>query len=42
MAIRRGGGMRPEYRARIASLEADVQAARARNQEAWRRYNQLR
>jgi hypothetical protein len=42
MAERRGGGMRPEYRARMAALEADVATARLRNQEAWSRYNQLR
>ncbi len=42
MGTRRGGGMRPEYRARIAALEAAVQAARLRNQQAWSRFNELR
>src|SRR6266581_3537631 len=42
MGTRRGGGFSPEYQARIAALEADVQAARVRNQEAWARFNQLR
>jgi hypothetical protein len=42
MAVRRGGGRRPEYRERLAELEKEVAAARTRNQEAWRRYNQLR
>jgi len=42
MAARRGGGMRPEYRARIEALEAAVRKARARNEAAWRRYNELR
>ncbi len=42
MGTRRGGGLSPEYQARIAALEADVQAARVRNQEAWARFNRLR
>jgi hypothetical protein len=42
MSDRRGGGRRPEYFARIAKLDADVDAARKRNQQAWERYNKLR
>lgn len=38
----RGGGVSPEYQARIEALEAAVRAARARNEAAWRAYNQLR
>lgn len=42
MGTRRGGGLRPEYHERLAKLEAEVAAARVRNQQAWARYNQLR
>jgi len=37
-----GGGRNPAYAARIEALEADVQAARARLDEAWRAYDQLK
>jgi hypothetical protein len=42
MDTQRGGGVRPEYVARLAELEADVAKARFRNQEAWSRFNALR
>ena len=42
MGSGRGGGVSPEYRERVKALEAAVKAARARNEAAWRRYNELR
>ena len=42
LGTRRGGGMQPEYRARMEALQAEVQAARARLDSALRRYNELR
>ena len=42
LGTQRGGGLRPEYHERQTWLEAAVEAARRRNQEAWSRYNQLR
>lgn len=42
MGTRRGGGRNADYRDRMAALEADVQAARARLDAALRSYNQLR
>ncbi len=42
MGTRRGGGRNPEYFERVAALEAEVKAARARLDEALRRYNGLR
>jgi len=42
MASRRGGGTNAAYRVRIAELEAALKAARARNEAAWRAYNELR
>ena len=38
----RGGGRNAAYFERQAKLEAAVEAARRRNQDAWARYNQLR
>lgn len=42
MGSGRGGGVSAEYRQRVKELETDVKAARARNETAWRRYNELR
>ena len=42
MGSGRGGGVSPEYQQRVKALEAAVKAARARNEAAWRRYNELR
>lgn len=42
LGTRRGGGRNPEYLERMAALEANVKAARARLDAALRRYNQLR
>jgi hypothetical protein len=42
MGTSRGGGRNAEYRERLAVLEADVRAARARLELALRRYNELR
>jgi len=42
MGTRRGGGRNQAYFERQARLEATVEAARLRNQQAWARYNQLR
>jgi len=42
MGSGRGGGVSPEYQARIEALEAAVRTTRARNDAAWRRYNELR
>ena len=42
MGTRRGGGRNADYFDRMASLEADVKAARTRLDTALRSYNQLR
>jgi uncharacterized protein DUF4124 len=42
MSPGRGRGESPEYAARVVALEGAVKAARARNEAAWRVYNELR